>query len=135
MPDLTQSEYANAARCYDCEIPPGAQLSVAIYILAQNFKFFNPMADITPSALLNASRCYDCEIPPGAQLGVMNYLLAQGGGGGGVGGARQIFHGNGPPSGLQTGQVASLEAIYIDDSPPNFWYVWDVANTTWVGPA
>ena len=29
----TASELANAARCYNCEIPSGEQLAVAIYLL------------------------------------------------------------------------------------------------------
>lgn len=86
MPTMTPSQYANASRCYDCEIPPGAQLSVIIYLLAQSYLASNPMADISPSALANAARCYDCEIPPGAQLSVALYLLANGGSGGGGGG-------------------------------------------------
>ena len=57
-------------------------------------------------------------------------LTASGGGGGG--GSGYIFHGNGPPSGPQTGQTnLNAAAIYYDDQAPGAWYPWDTSGHTW----
>lgn len=45
-------------------------------------------------------------------------------------GVLQVFHGSGPPSGLQAGQNPLLAGIYYDDDS-GAWYPWDIANQTW----
>lgn len=125
VPIPTPSEYANSARCYDCEIPPGAQFSVAIYLLAQIYKVSFPMADISPSALANAARCYNCEIPPGDQFGVANYLLTQinAGGGGGGGGCQGTIYRASPsnPEPPPANVACAERLVFLDGSPIIYW--------------
>lgn len=46
-------------------------------------------------------------------------------------GILQVFHGDGPPSGLQPAQNPSLAAVYYDDDPGGAMYPWNVATQSW----
>lgn len=131
MPVLTPSVLANLARCFESCVPPGAQLAVTNYLLAQIAKTSNPALDVTPSALANAARCFNSCIPPGMELAVMNYLLNNLVTGGGVG--RQFFVGNGPPVGMQAGQTAGIPAQYQDLLTGILW-IDPLGDGNWSGP-
>jgi hypothetical protein len=66
------STLANAATCFDCDIPPGQQLAVQTYLLA-----VIAGGSLDPTTLANAARCFQDCIPKGQQLAVQNYLLCQ----------------------------------------------------------
>lgn len=64
------SVLAAASRCFDTCIPPGDQLAVKTYLLAQ-------IAGVTdPRVVANNARCFRSCIPPGAQVDVQAYLSA-----------------------------------------------------------
>lgn len=133
MPALTPSVLANLARCFESCVPPGAQLAVTNYLLAQIAKTSNPALDVTPSALANAARCFNSCIPPGMELAVTNYLLNGILGGTGGVGVRQWFNGNGVPSGFQTGQTPGVPSWYQDLDTGIIWA--DATGIgTWSGP-
>lgn len=115
-----------AARCYDSCIPPGRQLSVIIYQLAQLILRQNRSFDVTPSALLNAATCYDSCIPPGRMLSVISYQLDQLTGGSGPGDPVETWMGPGAPD-IPGGDDIIL--YYDTDTWNQYW--WDPVTNNW----
>lgn len=50
-----------------------------------------------------------------------------------ISGVLQVFHGSGPPTGLQADQNPLIAAIYYNDEN-GVWYPWDVTDQAWVMP-
>ena len=69
------SSLANAARCFEQCIPPGGQLAVQTYLLAQIANSLNSAISTDPSALATAASSY--MRLTGFQLEVQAYLLCQ----------------------------------------------------------
>lgn len=116
----------DAARCLTCQIPPGEQLSVLIYLYCQ----LAGMQACDGQTLAQAARCLSCQIPPGEQLAVLVYLACQQLAGGGGGGAA-IVNTFATPNGNVTG---SQGQIYVDSNLQTLWVQENAAggNTGWV---
>lgn len=67
------SALANAARCYSNCIPPGQELAVLVYILAQQAG----LGDVDPKELANRAKCYESCLSSGMAWAVVIYLLVQ----------------------------------------------------------
>lgn len=112
------------ANCFNCYPGAGTIALMKLALLRQIVITLNPMADTSPQALLAQANCYRCYqgMEPLLELA----LLAQIAGGGGTGGGSvQVIVGDGPPVGLQPGQLANRGAIYLDRLEGYAQYTWD----------
>jgi hypothetical protein len=75
--DCDPSSLAAAANCFSCNIPPGDQLAVETFLLAQIALNLGAISSADPSSLANAARSFMQTIPIGEQIAVQNYLLCQ----------------------------------------------------------
>jgi hypothetical protein len=66
------NELLESAKCINCNIPPGMQLSVLIALLAK-VAGINP----DPTTLISMASCIECNIPPGMQIPVLIALADQ----------------------------------------------------------
>lgn len=71
------STLANFATCFSSCVPPGEQLAVQTYLLAQIAYAAGATTTTDPGTLANLARSFESQIPPGMQLAVQNYLLCQ----------------------------------------------------------
>lgn len=71
------STLANTATCFSSCIPPGDQMAVQTYLLAQMALNLGAISSADPSALANAAASFMQTIPFGMQFAVQNYLLCQ----------------------------------------------------------
>jgi hypothetical protein len=69
------SSLAAAANCFSCVVPPGDQIALQTYLLAQIALNLGAVTSADPSTLANAATGFMQTIPPGMQLAVQSYLL------------------------------------------------------------
>ena len=121
-----QETLISDAKLIDCCVPKGMQMAVLISLFCQ----LNDMS-CDSQTLINDARCLDQCIPDSEKMAVLINLacqIVQGSG------DKEIFSGNGDPTGVIT--PVATDAIYrqLDSLPAGLIWTW-VSPGPWIAPS